>query len=226
MAASVQKHSLRPAVRRARIANGVARILQVLRLAKGGCVMRTPLILLAALLVPACALGQPYVTAKIAYASAELPLGAPFNGTIDDNSAGVGVDVGFGFGRRWAVELGAARYGSFDGRGTPCVEGDVCILVIRPVSGNDLTVYKAALVPHFEIGDVQLFGRVGYYRANIDANIGLQGSDFDEDGLLAGVGLRWHFADPWSVSLEASRFDDNVRQLAVGFGWGLRPFDD
>jgi hypothetical protein len=49
-----------------------------------------------------------------------------------------------------------------------------------------------------------------------------QGRDFHEDGLLLGVGARWYFADPWSISLDATRYDDNIRQLAVGFGWGLR----
>jgi hypothetical protein len=36
------------------------------------------------------------------------------------------------------------------------------------------------------------------------------------------VGARWYFREPWSVSLEGSRLDDNIYQIAVGAGWGLR----
>ena len=190
--------------------------------------MKKTFIALTLLLIPpAAALGQPYASAKVAYAGADFPLGSPYNGVIDDNSPGIGADVGFGFGRHWALEIGAARYGSFDGRGTPCIAGDVCTLVIRPIDGNDMTLYSAALVPRITAGDARFFARVGYYRANIDTNIDLPGAgDFHEDGLLLGVGARWYFSDPWSISLEATRFDDNIRQLAVGFGWGLRRFDE
>jgi hypothetical protein len=177
--------------------------------------------------VPAAAFGQPYAVAKVAYSGADFPLGAPYNGTIDDNSPALGVDVGFGFGRRWALEIGAARYGSFDGRGTPCTEGDVCTAVVVPIEGNDMTLYHAALVPRISAGDARFFARVGYYRANVDANISLPGAgDFHEEGLMLGVGARWYFRDPWNISLEATRFDDNVRQISIGFGWGLRDLDD
>jgi hypothetical protein len=63
-------------------------------------VMRTPFVALTVLLfLPAAAFAQPYVSAKVAYAGADFPLGAPYNGVIDDNSLGIGADVGFGFGR-------------------------------------------------------------------------------------------------------------------------------
>lgn len=179
----------------------------------------------ALLLLPFAASAQPYVSAKIAYASADMPIGAPYNGVLDDRSFGLGVDVGLGFGRRWAIEGGAMRY-SFDGRGTPCAPGDVCTLIVRPIDGNDMTIYNVALVPRFTIGNFRLFARFGYYNADIDGNIDLPVTDFDDDGIVAGAGIRWYYDRRWTVSLEATRFDDNVRQLAVGFGWGLRARDD
>jgi len=189
--------------------------------------MKTAFIVSAMLSLSTAAFGQPYAAVKVAYAAADVPLGSPFNGVIDDNAPALGVDVGFGFGRRWAVEVGAARYGGLDGSGTPCVAGDVCSPVVRPIGGNDTTLYHAALVPRITAGDARFFARVGYYRANIDANIDLPGADdFHEDGLMLGVGVRWYFDDPWSISLEATRFDDNIRQLAVGFGWGLRRLEE
>jgi hypothetical protein len=189
--------------------------------------MRAWMILLLLPLVPAAAFAQPYAVVKVIYAGADFPLGPPFNGSVDDNSPALGFDFGFGFGRRWAVEIGAARYGSFDGNGSPCAVGEVCTLILQPIGGNDMTIYNAALVPRITAGNARFFARVGYYRANIDANVDLPGAgDFHEDGLMLGVGARWYFADPWSISLEATRFDDNVRQLAVGFGWGLRARDD
>jgi len=189
--------------------------------------MRTPLIVLGLLSLPAAALGEPYAVAKLAYATADLPLGAPYNGVIDDTAPGLGIDVGFAFARNWAVEIGATRYGSLDGFGTPCVQGSVCPLLVRDIGGNDMTMYNAALVPRIPAGRARFFARVGYYRANIDTNVDLPGAgDFHEDGLMLGVGARWYFSDPWSVSLEATRFDDNLRQIALGFGWGLRRDDD
>ena len=187
---------------------------------KLGCLLPTLLVLYA---LPTAALAQPYAAVKVAYAAADIPLGAPYNGVVDDNSPGLGIDVGFGFGRRWAVGFGGARYASVVGTGTPCAAGNACAPVAQPIDGNDLTLYHAALVPRITAGDARFFARVGYYRANIDANVGLPGAnDLHEDGLMLGVGARWYFSDPWSVSLEATRFDDNLRQISVGFGWGLR----
>lgn len=185
------------------------------------------LIPLVLLMLPAAASAEPYAVAKIIYAGADFPLGSPFNGSIDDSSPALGVDVGFSIGRRWGVEVGAARYGSFDGNGSPCVAGRTCTLILQSIGGNDMTIYNAAIVPRITAGKTRFFARAGYYRAEIDANIGLPGAgDFRADGLMLGVGARWYFADPWNLSLEATRFDDNVRQLAVGFGWGLRPRDE
>jgi hypothetical protein len=173
--------------------------------------------------LPVTAFGQPYASVKVAYAAADFPLGAPYNGVIDDNSVALGADFGFGFGRNWAVEIGAMRYAGFDGSGTPCAAGVACAQVVQPIDGNDVSLYHAALVPRITAGQARFFARVGYYRANVDANIDLPGADdFHEDGLMVGAGARWYFTDPWSISLEATRFDDNVRQIAVGFGWGLR----
>ncbi len=46
-----------------------------------------------------------------------------------------------------------------------------------------------------------------------------------DSGAVLGVGARWYFRDPWSVSLQGTRFDDNLRQLMLGVGWGLRRDD-
>jgi hypothetical protein len=201
----------------------MAQILQLYALQDGERGMRTSFVALLALSLPAVALAEPYAVAKLAYASTDIPLGAPYNGVIDDNAPALGVDVGFGFSRKWALEIGAARYASLDGFGTPCVPDTACTLIVREIGGNDMTLYNVALVPRFTAGDTHVFARVGYYRANIDTNVDLPGAgDFHEDGLMLGVGARWYFSDPWSVSLEATRFDDNVRQISLGFGWGLR----
>jgi hypothetical protein len=151
-------------------------------------------------------------------------LGAPYNGVIDDNAVTFGIDVGLGFGEKWAAEVGLNSYGSFDGLATPCPADAVCPPISTDVSGNDQTVYTAALVRRFSIGDFRLFGKAGYYRADLKTNINLPNADFSPDGLVLGLGLRWHFDNPWSVSLEVERFDDNVSQFGVGFGWGLGNF--
>ncbi len=122
---------------------------------------------------PQLAAGQPYVSAQIGLASTDWARGAPLNGRIDDDAEGYGIDFGIAFGKRWAFELGAYGYGGFDGSGTPCAAGAACPAVVTEVSGNDITILKAALAPRFVVGKVQLFGTFGYYQATIDTNLDL-----------------------------------------------------
>jgi hypothetical protein len=187
--------------------------------------MRIPTLLALGLCtsVSGLAAAEPYVSAQLGFASTEWSQGSPLNGRIDDRGFGYGVDVGVGFGKRWAVELGAYGYESFDARGTPCAGGAVCANVVSEIGGNDISILKAALVPRFRIGnDVQLFATLGYYRATLDTNLALPDAKSRDRGAVVGVGARWYFTDPWSVSLQATRFDDNLQQLMFGVGWGLR----
>jgi hypothetical protein len=187
--------------------------------------VRTPAIIVTALLLAAArvAEGQPYVSAQLGFASAEWPRGAPLNGRIDDRAAGYGVDFGMGFGRRWGFEIGAYGYDDFDATGTPCAGGTACPAVVTEIGGNDIRILKAALAPRFAVGEaVQVFATLGYYRATIDTNLALPEAKARDRGAVLGAGARWYFADPWSVSLQAVRFDDNLRQLTFGVGWGLR----
>ena len=171
---------------------------------------------LSLLACPAAAFSQPYASANLGWARADFPLGAPFNGYADDSSVTYGLDFGIGFGERWAAELGLSGYGDFDGRASPCMAGTVCTGVVSDQSVEQ-SVYDAAIVRRFTIKDLRFFAKAGYYRANIDTDVG----DFDENGLLLGAGVRWYFDAPWSIALEASRLDDNVSRIVVGFGWGL-----
>ena len=69
---------------------------------------------------------------------------------------------------------------------------------------------------------MELFARAGYYRADLNVDLGLGAEDkIKQRGLVLGAGARWYFQEPWSVSLHASRFDDNLYQFSVGVGWGI-----
>ena len=188
--------------------------------------MKTAVVLslVAALGFPKLASAQPYVEAQLGFSSADFSLSQPFNGIVDDNSVAYGLNFGVGFTPRWAAEVAWRGYGNFDGRATPCAIGTACNQVVSDVSGVDVNIVSLALVPRFEIGDVQAFAKAGYYRANINTDVGLPDDDFRENGLLIGAGVRWYFQEPWSVSLEATRHDDNLYQIMFGIGWGLRLF--
>jgi hypothetical protein len=175
------------------------------------------------LVAPGLAAAQPYVSAQLGLASTNWPHGAPLNGRIDDRAPGYGIDFGIGFGKRWGFELGAYGYGGFDARGTPCAADAVCSEVVTDISGTDITIYKAALAPRFSVGNVRLFGTFGYFEATIDTNLDLPGAKQRDSGAMLGAGARWYFREPWSVSVQGTRFDDNLRQLMFGVGWGLRP---
>ena len=107
-------------------------------------------------------------------------------------------------------------------QGTPCAGGATCPAVVTEVGGNDITIVKAALAPRFNVGRVRLFGTFGYYRATVDTNLDLPDAKFHDSGAVLGAGARWYFRDPWSISVQATRFDDNLRQLTLGVGWGLK----
>ncbi len=72
------------------------------------------------------------------------------------------------------------------------------------------------------VGRAELFGEAGYYRMKIDASLGIADDEFTQSGLVLGAGIRWYFAEPWSISIRAARFDSNLYEFGVGFGWGLR----
>lgn len=171
---------------------------------------------------PGMAFAQVYAELELGYANADMNLGSPYNGIVDDRATVVGVDLGLNLGSRWALEAGLNKYNSFDGRATPCAPGDVCLNAVIPTGSNDVTSYSLALVPHFEVKGVILFAELGYYSADIDTEIGIADDDFTEDGVMIGGGVRWYFNEPWSVSLEATRMDENIYQMSVGIGWGLR----
>jgi hypothetical protein len=179
---------------------------------------------------PAAAFAQPYLSAHLGWANADFPIEAPFNGLAEDSAPSYGLDFGVGFGS-WAVEVGANGYGHIDGRAAPCAIGTVCTAIVTEES-VDQTIYDAALVRRFTLRNFEMFGKAGYYRANIDTDIPFDGSDFSEQGLMLGIGARWYFEAPWSLSIEGTRYDDNVSQFSIGFGWGLgfkdkdRGFDD
>ena len=101
------------------------------------------LLAVTALLAPRIAASQPYVSAQLGIASTHWPIGPPLNGRIDDQTAGYGVDFGIAFGKRWAVELGAFDYGSFDAQGTPCAAGTACAPAVADISGTDNPIASA-----------------------------------------------------------------------------------
>jgi hypothetical protein len=174
-------------------------------------------------LLPAAAFAQPYAVAQLGYASADFPLDAPFNGVLDDNSIVYGVDVGLGIGRRYAVELGLDAYGSFDGRGTPCSAGTLCAPIVVSVPNNDQSVYKIAGLMRFGVGNFRVYGKAGYYSARIKTNVDLPDATLHARGLLLAGGVRWNFENrPLTIGVEASRFDDNVSQVTMTFGWRAR----
>src|ERR1044072_5564156 len=160
--------------------------------------MKYALLFLSGLLAaPSIALSQPYASVQLGYASADFPLGPPYNGVVDDNAAMLGVEAGMAFGK-WGGEIGFNEYGSFDGFGTPCADGAVCPPITQQISGNDQTLWKLAVMRRFEIGNVRLFGKAGYYSAHLKSNVSLPDADFSPDGVMLGAGIRWYFSAPWS----------------------------
>lgn len=179
-------------------------------------------VLASALCLPglAAAQVQPYVTGKLGYANSEFALESPYNGRVDDGSIAFGFAVGAEVGEYLGFELAHTRYGDFDGTATPCPVGEPCTQVLQDTSGNDARTFTATLVPQVMLGRADVFTRIGYYRAKIDTEDRFGGAEFTENGLLLGAGARWDFEDrPLNLSVEAARFDDNLYQFTVGFGW-------
>lgn len=176
------------------------------------------LALLALLAAPTLAFSQPYANLQLGYARADFPVDQPYNGVVKDSAPTVGIEAGYAF-RRWSAEIGYNAYGNMDGFGTPCNSAGVCSPVTQEINNNDQSLYKLALVRRFDVGDVRLFGKAGYYHATLKPN--LPNADSHPDGFLLGLGVRWYFSGPWSLAVEGERFDDNVSQVSLGIGWGF-----
>jgi hypothetical protein len=168
---------------------------------------------------------EPYADVQLGYASAEWPRGAPLNGRIDDRTVAYGLNVGLAVTDRWAFQVGATDYGALDARGVPCAPGATCPPIVSDVDGTDISILSAAAVVRFRLGSVRLFAPFGFYRARVDTNLALPESRSRDRGVLLGLGARWYFRDPWHVSIQGTRFDDNLYQVMLGVGWGLRDRD-
>jgi outer membrane protein with beta-barrel domain len=173
--------------------------------------------LVALLTTPTLAFSQPYASVQLGYAHADFPVGPPYNGVVEDSAPMIGIEAGYAF-YKWSAELGFDTYGSLDGFGSPCFT-TLCSPLTQEINGNDQTLWKLSLVRRIDIGDWRLFAKGGYYHANLKTNV--PDGDSHPDGFILGIGARWYFSEPWSVALEAERFDDNVSQLSVGIGWGF-----
>lgn len=162
---------------------------------------------------------EPYVTLKVGAADANLSFDAPFNGDIDDNGRMYGIDLGYRFPINLAVEVGYSLHDGLDGRATPCPADAICPQVIVPVEDNTARVGTVALRSGATLDSVHVYTKLGYFRGKVDTKTGLRGDEFTEDGLLFGLGLSWLVTETWSVGLEASGFDDELRQYALTIGW-------
>src|SRR5882672_12806603 len=69
-------------------------------------IQRQLLALLALAAAPTLAFAQPYASVQLGYANADFPLGAPYNGVVDDSAPMLGIEAGIAFGK-WGAELGA-----------------------------------------------------------------------------------------------------------------------
>lgn len=160
-----------------------------------------------------------YAKARVGTASSDFSLEEPYNGDVNDEAAMYGIDFGYRISDLLAVEVGASWYGDFSGQGSPCRKGQICILLLRTINGNEINVYHASLVPGIDRGRLRLFAEAGLYRAEIDTNTVFPNDEFTRNGWLLGAGARWRFNERWSVSLQASALEDNMEQIGVAVGW-------
>lgn len=165
---------------------------------------------------------EPYVTMKLGSADADLSFGTPFNGDIDDSGWMYGIDVGYRFPINLAVEAGYSFHDALDGRATPCPADTVCPQVIVSVEDNTARIGTVALRSGATLDSILLYTKLGYFRGEIDTRTRFPADEFTAEGLLFSLGLSWLATDTWSIGVEASGFDDELRQYVLTVGWNGR----
>lgn len=120
---------------------------------------------------------------------------------LDDNKAGVGGFLGYGFNQNVALELGYRQLGKWN------------------VQGVDLTAKQThvSVVGSYPLNtQVDVYGRLGYNQLRAEASFGNVTFGDDTSGVVYGVGVNYNFTPAISGRFEVQKPSSDSTNYGVG----------
>ena len=193
---------------------------------------RTALVCLALVLALAAAPAADalplFLSGKIGNASLDASLGDRFNQVLDGDDDAWAIGVGYRLGKRWVFMAEYHDLGNVPGLGSPCPQNvETCAAVVVPIEADSeaTTVSAQANFPIFR-QRLLLYAKAGVVAWSSDVSQALDAAgdlveDFDDEGLLFGVGLRVNLPGPIDVFGEIEQLTDDFELVHVGVTFGF-----
>ena len=125
---------------------------------------------------------------------------------LSDDKGSYGAFVGYNFHENFAAEIGARRLGTWDDLGgTP-----------------DVNQYAASIIGTLPLqNNFDVFGRVGYNKVQARATYGIFNADSDDNGVVYGVGVGYHFTPVISARIELQKPSSDSRNISAGIAFAF-----
>lgn len=183
---------------------------------------------LAGAALPAAEALPLFATAKLGNASLDASFGDRFAQVIDGDDDSWGVGLGVRLGKRLAVVAEYQDLGSAPGVGAPCPQSaDLCPAVLVPIEADSTATTLSAQL-HWPLlrQRLLLYGKAGVVSWSSDVSRVLDAAeqaldDYDDEGLVLGVGLRVNLPGPLDVFGEIERLAEDFELVAVGVTFGF-----
>lgn len=130
--------------------------------------------------------------------------GATHLSGLDGNKGSFGAFAGYGFNEAVAVELGYRQHGDWDlyGSEVKIKQTDISVLGAMPLSTN-----------------LDIYARVGYGHAKVEAEYAGYRADENTDNALYGIGLGYKFSPNLSARVELQKPASDATNTSVSLVW-------
>ncbi len=169
-----------------------------------------------------------FLSGKIGNASLDASLGDRFSQVLDGDDDAWALGLGYRLGKRWVFMAEYHDLGDVPGFGSPCPQSaELCPAVEIPIEAEseattlsaqaNLPVFRQRLLLYAKAGVVAWSSDVSQTFGAADRLI----DDFDDEGLLLGVGLRVNLPGPIDFFGEIERLTDDFELVHVGVTLGF-----
>lgn len=169
-----------------------------------------------------------FLSGKIGNASLDASFGDRFSQVLDGEDDAWAVGLGYRLGKRWVVMAEYHDLGNVPGLGSPCPQDvEACAAVVVPIEADSEATTLSAQVnfPVFR-QRLLLYAKAGVVAWSSDVSQTLEAAnelveDFDDEGLLLGVGLRVNLLGPIDFFGEIEQLADDFELVHVGVTFGF-----
>ncbi|QBE64582.1 porin family protein [Pseudoduganella lutea] len=123
---------------------------------------------------------------------------------LDGNKGSFGAFAGYGFNEAIAVEVGYRQHGTWElyGSDVKVKQTDISVLGALPLAAS-----------------LDLYGRLGYAHAKVEAEYYGYRDDESVDNTLVGIGLAYRFSANLSGRVEVQKPASDTTNVSLGLAW-------